>query len=125
MAVTLDEVLAFALPLPRTTQGAVHGRLRLRIGQIVYVAFSRDEQIMGFAFPKDERDALIASDPHKFQQPRSSDLRYNWVDVRLAALDLDEMHELVYDAWRMVVPKRVAAEFEERHGLPWGEETSR
>lgn len=125
MAVTLDEVLAFALPLPRTTQGAVRGRLKLRVGQIVYVDFSRDEAVMGFAFPKEERDALIASAPDKFQLPRPPDLRYNWVDVRLAALDLDEMRELVYDAWRMVVPKRVAAEFEERHGLPWGGEAPR
>ena len=40
--------------------------------------------------------------------PGKSDLRYNWVHVRPAALDVDEMRELVVDAWRMVVPKRVA-----------------
>lgn len=120
MAVTLDDARTFGLGLPRTTEGVVHGRLKLRVGQIVYVDFSRDETVMGFAYPKEERDALIASDPDKFQLPRPSDLRYNWVAVRLAALDLDELRELVYDAWRMVVPKRVAAELEERHGgVPW------
>jgi hypothetical protein len=117
--VTVDEVRAFAARLPRTTEGAVRGRLKLRIGRIVYVDFSRDERVMGFAFPKEERDALVASEPDKFLLPRPSDLRYNWVDVRLAALDTAEMRELVYDAWRMVVPKRVAAELEARHGLPW------
>jgi hypothetical protein len=115
MAVTLDDARSFALTLPRTTEGAVHGRLKMRIGRIVYLDFNRDETVMGFAHPKEERDALIASDPGKFQLPRPSDLRYNWVDVRLAALDLAELHELVYDAWRFVVPKRVAAEFEARH----------
>jgi hypothetical protein len=44
--------------------------------------------------------------------PRESDLRYNWVVVRLAAIDLDEMRELVIEAWRMCVPKFVAAEHE-------------
>lgn len=117
--VTLDEVRAFAIGLPRTTEGVVRGCLKLRIGRIVYVAFSRDEAVMGFAFPKEERAALVASEPSKFLMPRPSDLRYNWVDVRLAALDAGEMRELVYDAWRFVVPKRVAAEYEERHGLPW------
>jgi hypothetical protein len=118
MAVTLDDVRRFALELPRTTEGAVHGRLKFRIGRIVYVDFDRDETIMGFAFPKEERDALIASDPDTFLLPRPSDLRYNWVAVRLAALADDEMRELVYDAWRFVVPKRVAAELERVRGGP-------
>jgi hypothetical protein len=83
--------------------------VRFRVGQIVYVGFSGDETLMGFAFPKEEREALIASEPNKFMMPRRSDQRYNWVVVRLAAIDEAEMRELVLDAWRMVVPKRVAA----------------
>jgi hypothetical protein len=66
---------------------------------------------MGFAFPKYEREALIASDPEKFLMPKPVDLRYNWVVVRLAAIDEEEMRELVVDAWRMVVPKSVAAAY--------------
>jgi hypothetical protein len=115
MPVTLEDARTFALTLPRTTEGVVHRRLKLRIGRIVYLDFDRDETVMGFAHPKEERDALIASDPDKFQLPRPSDLRFNWVAVRLAALELDELRELVYDAWRFVVPKRVAADFEARH----------
>jgi hypothetical protein len=106
--VTLDEVRSFALELPRTTEALVHGRVKFRIGQIVYVAFSRDETVMGFAFPKDEREFLVGSDPQKFMMPRESDLRFNWVLVRLDAIDADEMRELVFDAWRMVVPKKVS-----------------
>jgi hypothetical protein len=64
---------------------------------------------MGFAFPKEEREALIASEPDKFMMPRLSDQRYNWVVVRLSAIDDVEMREIVLEAWRMVVPKRVAA----------------
>ena len=44
--------------------------------------------------------------------PSGGDLRYNWVLVRLAAIDATEMRDLVFDAWRMVVPKRVAAPLE-------------
>jgi len=76
----------------------------------VWLAFSRDETLMGFAFPKEEREALVASEPHKFLMPKQSDLRYNWVVVRLDAIDEIEMEEIVLDAWRMVVPKKVAAE---------------
>jgi hypothetical protein len=110
VAVTVDEVRALCLSLPRTTEHLIHDRVKFRIKQIVYVAFSRDETLMGFAYPKDERDALIASEPMKFQLPRTSDLRYNWVVARVDALDPDEMRELVTEAWRMCVPKYVAAE---------------
>jgi len=107
--VTVDDVRAFAMTLPRTTEALVRDRIKFRVGRIVYVAFSRDESLMGFGFPKDERDALIASEPDKFQLPPTSDLRYQWVVARMDALDVDEMRELVLDAWRMCVPKKVSA----------------
>lgn len=91
--------------------------MKFRVGSIVYVAFSRDETLMGFAFPKEERDALVAAEPAKFLLPPESDLRYNWVMVRLAALDEAEMRELVVEAWRMVVPKKVYTEYASRYGL--------
>ena len=108
--VTIDDVRELALSLPRSYEALVRDRVKFRVGRIVYLAFSRDETQMGFAFPKDERAALVESEPDKFLMPRQSDMRYHWVEVRLAALDHAEMRELVLDAWRMVVPKRVAAE---------------
>src|SRR5213082_3255329 len=108
--VTIDDVRELALSLPRSYEAIVRDRVKFRVGRIVYLAFSRDETMMGFAFPKEEREALVDSEPDKFLMPTMSDLRYNWVVVRLAAIDADEMRELVLDAWRMVVPKRVARE---------------
>jgi hypothetical protein len=110
--VTLDDVRPLALSLPRSYEAVVRGRVKFRVGRIVWLAFSRDETIMGFAFPKEWREVLVGSEPEKFLMPGRGDLRYNWVEVRLAALDHDEMRELVIDAWRMVVPKRVAAAVE-------------
>jgi hypothetical protein len=107
---SIESVRELALTLPRSYEALVRDRVKFRVGRIVYLAFSHDETIMGFAFPKDERTALVASDPLKFLMPSVSDLRYNWVAVRLAAIDDEEMRELVLDAWRMVVPKRVALE---------------
>ncbi len=88
----------------------VRDRVKFRVGQLVYLSFSRDEEVMGFAFPKEEREALVNAEPEKFVMPATSDLRFNWVLVRLGAIDEKEMRELVWGAWRMVVPKRVAAE---------------
>ena len=110
--VDIDDVRAFALRLPRTTEALVRDRVKFRVGRIVYLAFSGDEAVMGFGFPKEEREALVASDPRKFLMPEPSDLRYHWVQVRLATIDATEMRELVLDAWRMCVPKRVAEDYE-------------
>jgi hypothetical protein len=109
--VTIDEVAAFARTLPRTNEGLVRGQMKFRIGRIVYLALSRDGSTMGFAFPKELRDALIESDPERFTLPRPSDLRYHWVHVLLASIDEEEMRELVEDAWAFTVPKHVIEEY--------------
>ena len=96
------------MSLPRTEEALVRDRVKFRVGRIVYLAFSRDETLMGFAFPKEERAALIEAEPAKFMMPEQSDLRYNWVVVRLSAIDKVEMREIIIEAWRMVVPKYLA-----------------
>jgi hypothetical protein len=106
---TIDDVRALATPLPRSYEVLVRGRVKFRVGRIVYIAFSRDETLMGFAFPREERDALVQTYPEKFRLPRPSDMRYQWVVCRLDAIGKKELRELVYDAWRMVVPKGLAA----------------
>jgi hypothetical protein len=109
---TAEQVRRVALSLPRTTEGLVRDSVKFRVGRIVYLAISPDERTMGFGFPKEERAALVAAEPDKFRMPVKSDERYNWVRVLLSAIDETEMRELVVDAWRMVVPKRIADSFE-------------
>jgi hypothetical protein len=109
--VEADDVRRVGLALPRTYEAFIGGRWKLKVRQLVYVAFSRDETAMGFGFPRDQRDGLVTSDPETFFLPRPSDLRYQWVCAHLAALDRTEMRELVTDAWRMCVPQML-------HDLP-------
>jgi len=113
--VTLEDVRRLALPLPGSYEALIADRIKFKVGRIVYLSVSPDERSMGFAYPKEERAGLVASEPAKFFLPIPSDLRYNWVRVWLTELDLDELAELVPDAWAMAVPKRVAAAyFDER-----------
>ena len=111
----IDDVQALGAELERSYHATVRGRLKFRVGQMVYVAFSLDEKVMGFAFPKEERAALVAGNPRKFQMPSDSDLRFNWVHADLAALDPSEARELVVDAWRMVVPAKLARAYDLAH----------
>lgn len=113
---TVADARAIASTLPRSYEAVVRSCVKFRIGSLVYVAFSRDQTIMGFAFPKEWRAALVSAEPDKFQLPRPSDLRFHWVCVRLDALTHDELRAVVVNAWRMCVPKKVAAAHDQ--GLP-------
>lgn len=108
---TIDVVRAVAAPLPRSSEVLVRDRVKFRVGSYVYLAFSRDENELGFAFPREERAALVESRPDTFFLPRPSDLRYHWVEAWLDRLDDEEVREIVLDAWQLVVPKRVAAAY--------------
>ena len=114
---TIDDVRAYVADLPRSYEAFVRGRVKFRVGRIVYLAFSKDQTLMGFAFPREERPLLVETWPDKFMMPRESDLRYNWVVARLDALTRAEMEEYVFDAWRMVVPKKLGAEVAERRSV--------
>jgi hypothetical protein len=113
--ITIDDVRALASTLPRSYEALVRGRVKFRVGQIVYLAFSSDGHELGFAFPKEWRQALVESEPAKFSLPDASNMRFHWAVVRLDAIDEAEMRALVLDAWAMVVPKKVVAAYLEEH----------
>src|SRR5829696_2914152 len=93
MGVTIDDARGITATLPRSYEALVRDQVKFRVGQIVYAAFSRDETIMGFGFPREEREVLVASEPGKFLMPRPSDMRFRWVCVRLQAIDADELRD--------------------------------
>ena len=106
----MQQVRSWAMSLPRTEEHLIRDYVKFRVGRIVYAAVSPDETILGFAFPKEERAALIAAEPDRFLLERASDQRYNWIDARMDTVTPAEAREFIIDAWQMVVPKRLAAE---------------
>lgn len=111
MPVTIEDVREIALSLPRAYEAQVREATKFRVGQIVFAAVSPDETRLGFGFPREQRAVLVESEPEKFLMPRPSDMRYQWVAARMAALDDEELRELLTDAWAMCVPKSVAAAY--------------
>jgi hypothetical protein len=60
-----------------------------------------------------EKQLLLASDEQKF----FTEPHYNGfpaVLVRLAAIEVDELEELITDAWRCQAPRALVKEFEAR-----------
>ena len=115
---TVDEVRALASTLPRSYEAHVRGRVKFRVGQIVWLSLAPDGSTMGCGFPKEFREAAVAGEPHKFAFPSESDMRFNWIHVSLAAIDAEEMRDLVEDAWARCVPRYVARGVRRGAGLP-------
>jgi hypothetical protein len=109
--VTVDEIRALAQTLPRSYEVLVHGQIKFRVGQIVWLALSKDGKRMGCGSPREMRQAAVEAEPHKFQLPSASDMRFNWIHVRLDAIDSKEMRDLVEEAWSRAVPLYVAQEY--------------
>ena len=112
----MEEASAFAETLPRAYEAFVRGRVKFRVGRIVFLSFSKDGEVMGFGFPRDWRATLVESEPEKFSLPSESDMRYSWVHARLDKLDTDEMRDLVENAWALCVPRRVSDEYASAQG---------
>jgi len=110
--VTAEDVRAIALSLPRAYEALVGDRVKFRVGRIVFLSLSPDETVLGFGYPREERPALIASEPEKYFWPLPSDMRYQWVRCWLAAIDIDELRKIIEESWRMTVPKKVWAEYQ-------------
>jgi hypothetical protein len=114
--VTVEEVCAVARTLPRASEAFVRGRVKFRVGSIVFLSFSKDGTTMGFGFPKDWRAALVENEPEKFSLPSESDMRFHWVHARLEALDAEEMRDLVENAWALCAPKFLVEEYAAAQG---------
>jgi hypothetical protein len=117
---TIEDVRRIAMSLPRTSEHLIGEHTKFRVGRLVYASVSADEERIGFGFPKDERAALVASEPGKFMMPLRSDERYHWVRAALPVLEVDELRELLIDAWCMVVPKTIAAVYLDSQGIDRG-----
>jgi hypothetical protein len=117
---SIEDVRRIAMSLPRTSEHLIRDHTKFRVGRLVYASVSADEERIGFGFPKEERAALVASEPAKFMMPLGGDERYHWVRARLPVLDVDELRELLIDAWCMVVPKKVAAGYLQGQGIDRG-----
>jgi hypothetical protein len=107
----LEDVRRIVAPLPRAYEAIVRDYVKFRVGRLVFASVSPDETLLGFAFPKEARESLVAGHPETFLMPVESDLRYNWVRLRLDRIDPDELAEVVVDGWRMCVPKKVSTEY--------------
>jgi len=109
--VTFAQVREMALALPEVTQGPSWGTTSFKVRNKLFVRQHEDGESVVVKVAPDEREALVAERPDTFVVTPHYE-PYPLMLVRMARIDMDEMHEIVVEAWRMVAPKRLAAAYD-------------
>jgi hypothetical protein len=120
-----DDVRRLALALPETSERPSHGNASWRVRDKSFVwerpLRASDLRALGDAAPDGPilgarvehvgaKEALIADDPAVYFTTPHFD-GYAAVLVRLGEIDLDELEELIVEAWLCQAPKRLAKQF--------------
>ena len=105
-----DDILELAADLPEIENGTSYGTPALKV-RGKFMARLRDEgSVLVVRCDLDEKPFLLEANPDTlFTTPHYDG--YGAVLVRLDAVPLDELRELLIDAWMMAAPKRLVAQF--------------
>ena len=110
---TEDDVRRIALSLPETIEKPWFNTPGFRVKDKGFLRIRSEAEggLVVFVADLEEKEALLASDPEKFFTTPHYD-NYPTVLVNLPAIDVDELRELIVDAWRLKAPKRVLKAYE-------------
>ena len=103
--VTEDDVRRVALSLPHTVEKPSYGTPGFRVKDRLFARIREEgDVLLVWVAGEGEKQGLIASDPAKFFTTPHYD-GHPSVLVRFAAIDVDELTELLTDSWRHRAPK--------------------
>jgi hypothetical protein len=116
---TEDDVRRIALSLPETVEKPWYGTPGFRVKDKGFLRIRSNDEggLVVFVSDLGEKEALLASDPRTFFTAPHYD-GYPTVLVHLAAIELDELRELIIESWCLKAPARLRKAYEE--GLAGG-----
>jgi hypothetical protein len=104
---TEDEVRRIALALPETQERPSYGTLGFRVADRLFARLREDgESLVVWVADEGEKQSLIQSEPDKYFTTPHYD-GHPSVLVRWAKFEIDELTELLTEAWRLRAPRRV------------------
>ena len=109
--ITEDDVRRVALSLPATTEKPSYGMPGFRVKGRLFARIREEGLLVLWVSSLDEKDVLLAADPDTFTTTPHYD-GYPMVLVRMSAVDVDELCELLTDAWRIRAPDRLRTDFD-------------
>jgi hypothetical protein len=104
---TETDVRQIALALPETEERPSYGTPGFRVKDRLFARIREHGVLLVWCADEAEKHFLLRADPGKFFTTPHYD-GHPSVLVRLAAVDRDELTELLTDSWRVRAPKRLA-----------------
>ena len=108
--VTYEMVREIAMALPGVEEGTSYGTPACKVRGKLFIRQHQDGQSLVVRIEFAEREILIEADPETFYITDHY-LNYPWILLRLANVRQDQLSELIKQAWRLVAPKRLVADF--------------
>jgi hypothetical protein len=109
---TGDDFRAIALSLPQAEERETWGHPTFRVRDKMFAAMASDGTSASLKATKEAQAALVGAEPEVFSIPAYVG-HHGWVGVALAGVDLEELRELITEAWLMTAPKRLARQLQE------------
>ena len=97
--------------LPETEERETWGHPTFRVRAKMFATLSDDGQQASIKASRQEQAALLATDPETFGVPAYVG-QHGWVSVKLATVNLGELHELLVEAWRQTAPRRLVSAYD-------------
>ena len=103
---TPDDVRELALALPETIERSSYGTPGFRVGGRLFARLHQDGESLVVWVDMDEREMLAQTEPEKFFWTPHYE-KHPMLQVRLAAVDREELGEVLRDSWRRRAPAAV------------------
>ena len=112
----VEQLRAICLALPEAHEKPFGGHTApsFRVRDKLFAMVYEDLSAVIVKAPPGEQEALVATDPERFFVPAYVGSK-GWVGIRLdAAVDVQELAELLEDSYRLIAPRRLVATLDER-----------
>ncbi len=106
LRITPEQVSAVACALPGVVEGPSYGTPGFRVGKQLFARLHQDGESLVIWMDPAERAMRMRANPETFYITDHY-LNYPWMLVRLSRVSLDDLRELLEDAWRNRAPRRL------------------
>jgi hypothetical protein len=110
--VTFDSVRSIAQGLPKAEEGTSYGTPAFKVGGKLFVRLHQDGESLVVKIDPDEREMRMRVEPETFYITDHY-LNYPWILVRMASVGVDDLRDLLEEAWRLTAPRRLVADYDQ------------
>jgi hypothetical protein len=110
--VTFEKVRMIALAMPHVEEGTSYGTPGFKVRGKLFVRLHQDGESLVVKIDPGERTMRMKVDPETFYITDHY-LNYPWILVRISSVELEDLRELLEEAWRLSAPKRLVVQYDQ------------